>query len=922
MMFPSVAILHGTDKGKDDWSYNPTWFSTEDKVDKGTADAPAKGLNTAASGDISPAPVSSPPLVSSSLPARLPPPPQTSDLVQAPNMPPVTSTPVQAPPNIPPVNLLPTQASDLMQASPVNTQAPSSMAQPPQASDLVQAPKIVPLTSPPVQVPPNVPPVNLPPTQASDLVQDSNMLPVTSRPVQAPPNIPPVNTQAPPNMSQPPQASDLVQASNIPPANVQPVQAPPIMAPPTQASYLVQGSNMPPVTSPPVQAPPNIPPVNTQTPPNMVQLPQASDLVQASNIPPANVKPVQTPPNMAQPPQVSHLVQGSNMLPVTSPPVQAPPNLPPPTQASNLVQAPNMVPLTSLPEQAPNMPPGNSPPPPNTPPARDSYCPAGPYFNKFSSVPNYLPQSGYNPMGPTLGSQVGSVPQCQTTTNTIVVQLGTAGPTVSDFNLMNYLRNPTKYIGAEDYEDAYRGAAKNILEVKKKNSFLHTITCHKLKNLDYPSAILVNVIRLIYFLFQFIYPIIVAIVDKGPVAFNVVCTLFAFVGLVYDISQIIVKLKRVREKKGREKKGREKKEGKESEAVKNIMNEPQPEGIANPQELSAANVNELIKQATGGDTATSTALAAAEVQVKSDKNSSEEKTTTPKEMLYDFVQEMLEEIIIYPSLICNLYSFVNGKGWQFDSAFDGFDFLLTLVSFVMDAVWAKINHIWALSHLIKSAIDVQKCNKISSYVTPVSLFIPYSIGLAIAHTLMLILIAIRIYADNFNTRDREKEPKEGDYSVAPFTRYMIFCGAYLPLMSGACYIILNKHWFLQISWILYNDKDAPKKMHYLNITSMPTRVKLFGFLRDKCAYIAVATFAPLFIAFYTGGFLRDYDPEDLPKGALGAATAFGTLFVLVFGIINIQAGIIFTIIMILLMIMFCVICTGGSSRNVRNNYRR
>lgn len=204
------------------------------------------------------------------------------------------------------------------------------------------------------------------------------------------------------------------------------------------------------------------------------------------------------------------------------------------------------------------------------------------------------------------------------------------------------------------------------------------------------------------------------------------------------------------------------------------------------------------------------------------------------------------------------------------------------------------------------------------------MFVPFSLGLAVAHTLMVILIAIRIYADNFNTRNRDKEPDEGDYYVAPFTRYMIFCGAYLPLMSGACYIILNKHWFLQVSWILYNDdKDASMKMNYLNIKSMPTRVKLLGFIRDKYAYLAVSTFAPLFIAFYTGAFLRDYDENDLPDGVLGAANTVGTLFVLVFGIINFQAGIIFSIIIILLMLLLCVVCTGGgSSRDVRNMHNR
>ena len=76
-----------------------------------------------------------------------------------------------------------------------------------------------------------------------------------------------------------------------------------------------------------------------------------------------------------------------------------------------------------------------------------------------------------------MGSQFGGVPQSQSTTNTIVVQLGmgTGVPTVTDFNLTNYLQNPTKYISAEDYDDAYQGAAENILKVKKEKSLLHSL---------------------------------------------------------------------------------------------------------------------------------------------------------------------------------------------------------------------------------------------------------------------------------------------------------------------------------------------------------------------------------------------------------------------------------------------------------------
>ena len=50
----------------------------------------------------------------------------------------------------------------------------------------------------------------------------------------------------------------------------------------------------------------------------------------------------------------------------------------------------------------------------------------------------------------------------------------------------------------------------------------------------------------------------------------------------------------------------------------------------------------------------------------------------------------------------------------------------------------------------KFTVMVQQRNKIYSYIAPFNLFFPFSIGLAITQTLMLILIAIRMYADNFN----------------------------------------------------------------------------------------------------------------------------------------------------------------------------
>ena len=65
--------------------------------------------------------------------------------------------------------------------------------------------------------------------------------------------------------------------------------------------------------------------------------------------------------------------------------------------------------------------------------------------------------------------------------------------------------------------------------------------------------------------------------------------------------------------------------------------------------------------------------------------------------------DSLGEILIYPSIICGLYGFVNEKSWQFDSAIAVFDFILLFYSLVMDAIYTKINYIWLLQKVIRSA---------------------------------------------------------------------------------------------------------------------------------------------------------------------------------------------------------------------------
>ena len=81
--------------------------------------------------------------------------------------------------------------------------------------------------------------------------------------------------------------------------------------------------------------------------------------------------------------------------------------------------------------------------------------------------------------------------------------------------------------------------------------------------------------------------------------------------------------------------------------------------------------------------------------------------------------------------------------------------------------------------------------------------------MVLMHWIVLAIIGIRIYVDNFSQRKPDDDqqmqeaqempdkPETGDYSCTSYTRYMIFCGAYLPFISTAVYILLNKYWFVK-----------------------------------------------------------------------------------------------------------------------------
>ena len=247
-----------------------------------------------------------------------------------------------------------------------------------------------------------------------------------------------------------------------------------------------------------------------------------------------------------------------------------------------------------------------------------------------------------------------------------------------------------------------------------------------------------------------------------------------------------------------------------------------------------------------------------------------------------------------------------------DDAIAVIDFLLLLYSLVMDAIYAKVFHIWVTQKLIRYSYGAYHeivgkpktlIEKLGVYFSPFALTIPFAVMVVIMHWFILAVIGVRIYVDNFSqektvedTQEMQEKPETGDYRTTPFTRYMIFCGAYLPFASILVYILLNKYWFLEMYQVISEDKDW--------VDYIPISVKWLAFLVDFKAYIAVVLLMVPVIPFVVGAFLPDYDDSDFQVEPEARAPAkilicFGVTFLLP----NFQASIIFTIIIIIVLMI-------------------
>ena len=427
-----------------------------------------------------------------------------------------------------------------------------------------------------------------------------------------------------------------------------------------------------------------------------------------------------------------------------------------------------------------------------------------------------------------------------------------------EFTFTNYMKHPGTFIDKSYRKDSF----KAFLII------LSSIPSSKKVKTAYKFGLL------IFFFVNFLYPIIVFIIEKENPTYSIVCSSISLVGLLYELCNTLI--------------------------FSYII--PWYESRKSRRSRVAPASHSLAQNNTFEDPDNVSMSALEDSSVKDMINTNKE----PKEAVVEFIRDTLGELFIYPSIICGLFGFINERGWEFDSALVIFDFILLLYSFLTDALNAKIIHIWHLAEVIKATYnkydemeelsDQNWITKLHRHFSPFSLALPYAVIQVLIHWLMLAIIGVRIYVDNFVRRINDTiEIEIGEYKTTPYTRYMIFCGAYLLIASTFVYLTLNKYWFFDIYHKISNELDH----------QIPMSVKLLAFMRDPIAYILVILQVVPFIPFAFGSFLPDYDGSEfeVASGIRIAAEVLAWCFIGLFVLSNMQA----VIICVCLSIIFGVI---------------
>jgi len=389
---------------------------------------------------------------------------------------------------------------------------------------------------------------------------------------------------------------------------------------------------------------------------------------------------------------------------------------------------------------------------------------------------------------------------------------------------------------------------------------------------------------LIFFIFQFLYPLIVFLIERKFTLYNLICIVVGAVGTIQEFTEIDLLVKDYK--------------------------------IFYYRYCFCHSTDHIIELTNDpGCYATN-------------KERCKKKCACCPLLTRKFFKKVNEEILLYIAVICNIMGFINEQTWELEGPLDYLDIFLLLYSINEDIFSPRCDDlIWlitAVNHLYREYFEARKKKQMQlSYkmvtrcVNPLRFTPLFILGIVLLQFIMLALIAVRVYADNFlgisnitiNGSEYITEiivPDEGRYSVTLFTWLAILGGILIPFWSIITYLIINQYWILQpLHYIRNSTSDSPPKFSY--IESMTYADKWTIYIFEPTAWFSMLLLFALFIGFVivTQGY--DYQTSfaggGLPHSLQAAHSICYVLVFLIFVGANIQ-----TFIFILLLCFIPWLC--------------
>ena len=370
---------------------------------------------------------------------------------------------------------------------------------------------------------------------------------------------------------------------------------------------------------------------------------------------------------------------------------------------------------------------------------------------------------------------------------------------------------------------------------------------------------------LAFFLFQFLYPIVLFFIEREYVAFNLICMFISLLGLITQLFGL-------------------------RKLCIDIIKCFHCCGACKRDEGNAENCCNHKITCTSGPCGS---------------------------IFNEFITSFFGEFLIYPSMICNLIGFINGRSWELNNTLDFIDTGLMGISVLWDLIYAKWQYVIQTARAMRATYRKyddargyhlsckEWCN--NRLCTPPSYLPIFCFVLSVMHLAMLGSISFRIYADNFygepvvttapinGTLENITiyvAPEEGSYRLVGFTIYMVITGGIIPLYSIAAYVYINQYWFQQLLYVIRSKEKggAVNRQRAQCIEQIPSREKWLSLLFNPLSYVVGLPLTAMMLAFTFGAFGHDYDnlEEALPAKLVNVKTIFAFAGYAAFSIANYQ----------------------------------